>query len=100
MALSITDRCVNCYACQDVCPSDAITQGSTQFHIDALACTECTGHYADPQCASICPVEQALLDGQGHEIHPQGSLTGIPPVLISAPLSMQATSNEQSPAAP
>ena len=21
MALSITDRCVNCYACQDVCPT-------------------------------------------------------------------------------
>tara|TARA_R110002095_G_scaffold212470_1_gene201679 strand:+ start:220 stop:636 length:417 start_codon:yes stop_codon:yes gene_type:complete len=67
MALSITDRCVNCYTCQDVCPSDAITQGSTEFDIDARACTECTGHYADPQCASICPVEPALLDGQGSD---------------------------------
>ncbi len=93
MALSITDRCVNCYACLDVCPSNAISQDPKQFHIDALACTECTGHYADPQCASICPVERALLDGEGHEIHPQGSLTGIPPTLISVPTA----SNKQSP---
>ena len=82
MALSITDRCVNCYACLDVCPSKAISQGTTQFHIDAIACTECTGHYADPQCASICPVEEALLDSDNRYIHPRGSLTGIPPTLI------------------
>lgn len=81
MALSITDRCVNCYACMDVCPSDAIKQGASQFEIDPLKCTECAGHYADPQCASICPVEEALLDGMGEMIHPPGSLTGIPPTL-------------------
>ncbi len=81
MALTITDRCVNCYACLEVCPSSAISKGDTQFHIDPIACTECAGDFADPQCASICPVEQALLDGFGNEIHPLGSLTGIPPTL-------------------
>ncbi|WP_426415228.1 4Fe-4S binding protein [Aestuariirhabdus sp. LZHN29] len=81
MSLSITERCVNCYACIDLCPSNAITQGTTQFHIDPLGCTECAGHYADPQCASICPVEGALLDGSGQEIHPPGSLTAIPPTI-------------------
>jgi len=81
MALSITDRCVNCYACQDVCPSQAISQGAARFEIDPLACTECAGQFADPQCASICPVEEALLDGLGAVIHPSGSLTGIPPTL-------------------
>ncbi|WP_207063050.1 4Fe-4S binding protein [Motiliproteus sp. SC1-56] len=81
MPLSITDRCVNCYACQDVCPSQAISRGAQQFHIDPAACTECAGHFADPQCASICPVEEALLDADGKTIHPPGSLTGIPSTL-------------------
>jgi len=81
MALSITDRCVNCYACMDVCPTQAISKGASQFEIDPLTCTECAGQHADPQCASICPVEEALLDGMGELIHPLGSLTGIPPTL-------------------
>ncbi|RRJ82896.1 4Fe-4S binding protein [Aestuariirhabdus litorea] len=81
MSFSISDRCVNCYACLDLCPSNAISQGVSQFHIDSLRCTECAGHFADPQCASICPVEGALLDGEGQALHPPGSLTGIPPTL-------------------
>jgi hypothetical protein len=51
----------------------------SHFTIDARACTECEGDYADPQCASICPVEGAILDAAGEAVNPAGSLTGIPP---------------------
>lgn len=79
MALSIIESCVNCYACEPLCPSDAITKGEEVFLIDAKKCTECDGDFADPQCASICPIEGAILNGAGEAINPPGSLTGIPP---------------------
>jgi hypothetical protein len=37
------------------------------------------GDFADPQCASICPVEGAILDCDGIPLNPLGSLTGIAP---------------------
>ena len=79
MSLKIVDSCVNCWACQDVCPSDAIFLAESHFMIDVKKCTECEGDYADPQCASICPIEEAILDASGVAINPPGSLTGIPP---------------------
>ncbi|MBF0246518.1 MAG: 4Fe-4S binding protein [Alphaproteobacteria bacterium] len=84
MALSIIESCVNCYACEPLCPSDAISMGERHFRIDAKACTECDGDYADPQCASICPIEGAILDASGQAINPPGSLTGIPPHRLDA----------------
>lgn len=79
MALAIVDSCVNCWACYDVCPSDAIYEGQSHFKISARKCTECEGDYAHPQCASICPIEEAILDASGAAVNPPGSLTGIPP---------------------
>lgn len=79
MSLQIVDSCVNCWACIDVCPSDAIAQGEQHFTISAKKCTECEGDYADPQCASICPIEAAIVDAAGEPLNPAGSLTGIPP---------------------
>lgn len=79
MALSIVDSCVSCWACFDVCPSEAIHQGASHFVIDAKKCTECEGDYANPQCATICPIEETILDASGIPINPPGSLTGIPP---------------------
>ncbi|MGE0082194.1 MAG: 4Fe-4S binding protein [Thiohalomonadaceae bacterium] len=81
MAFSITALCVNCYACLDVCPNGAIVETRPHFRIDARKCTECEGAYADPQCASICPIEGAILDAFGTALNPPGSLTGIPPAL-------------------
>lgn len=79
MALEIVDLCVNCFACVDVCPSNAIYKSASHFKINASKCTECDGDYAVPQCASICPIEEAILDASGAPLNPLGSLTGIPP---------------------
>lgn len=78
MALSIIESCVNCWACYDVCPSDAIEEQKPHFAIISSKCTECEGDFADPQCASICPIEGAILDAFGEAMNPPGSLTGIP----------------------
>ena len=79
MALKIINSCVNCYACQPVCPSDAIYKAEAHFLINPRKCTECQGDFDQPQCASICPIEGAILDAAGLAINPAGSLTGIPP---------------------
>lgn len=78
MALEIIEPCVGCWACVDVCPNDAIEVEEATFRIKPALCTECDGEYADPQCASICPVEGAILNSGGEPINPPGSLTGIP----------------------
>lgn len=80
MALTIVDRCVNCHACQMVCPTGSIRKGKNDKHflINQDTCTECQGAHATPQCAAICPVECAILDSQGEPMNPFGSLTGLP----------------------
>lgn len=78
MALSIETACVNCWACTEVCPSEAIYEAKPHFMIDAKKCTECEGDFADAQCASICPIEAAILAADGTPLNPLGSLTGIP----------------------
>ena len=82
MALSIVESCVNCWACYDVCPSNAIYQSSPHFKINPKKCTECEDDYAVPQCASICPIESAILAADGSAMNPPGSLTGIPPEML------------------
>jgi Fe-S-cluster-containing hydrogenase component 2 len=86
MAYRIIETCVNCWACEPLCPSQAIFlpaggagSGRLHFLVDAKKCTECEGDHADPQCASVCPIEGAILDPTGAEANPCGSLTGIPP---------------------
>jgi ferredoxin len=79
MSLSIIESCVNCWACEPLCPSKAIYEAKPHFLIDQKKCTECDGDYADTQCASICPIEGAILDVLGEAVNPPGSLTGIPP---------------------
>ena len=83
MALQIVAACVNCFACLEVCPTEAILEAKPHFLIDAKKCSECEGEYADPQCASICPIEAAILDASGEPLNPLGSLTGIPLALLS-----------------
>lgn len=90
MSLSINDACVNCWACLPLCPSEAIAangEGREHFVIDAKKCTECDGDYPVPQCASICPIEGAILDAGGLALNPPGSLTGIPPEMLEAAMA-------------
>jgi len=83
MTLEIIESCVNCYACEPLCPNQAIYQAAPHFLIDPDKCTECIGDYADAQCASICPIEGAIVDELGVELNPPGSLTGISPALLA-----------------
>ena len=57
MSLKINELCVNCDVCEPVCPNKAIHQGETIYVIDPARCTECVGHYDEPQCVVVCPVE-------------------------------------------
>jgi ferredoxin len=79
MALQINELCVNCFACEPLCPNDAIYEAKPHFLINADKCTECLGDHDDPQCAAICPIECAIVDELGDPLNPPGSLTGIPP---------------------
>lgn len=62
MALKITEECINCDVCEPACPNDAIYQGPEIFHIDPKLCTECVGHFDEPQCQLLCPVDCIPLD--------------------------------------
>ena len=57
MALMITDECINCDVCEPECPNGAISQGPEIYVIDPEKCTECVGHFDEPQCVEVCPVE-------------------------------------------
>lgn len=87
MSFAIIESCVNCWACEPLCPSNAIYEAAPHFLIDAKKCTECEGDYSDPQCASICPIEGAILNGMGESANPAGSLTGIPPARMEAAMA-------------
>ena len=56
MALLITQDCINCDVCAPECPNEAITLGPEIYVIDPDKCTECVGHYDEPQCKIVCPV--------------------------------------------
>jgi len=57
MALMITDECINCDVCEPECPNGAIYQGEEIYEIDPSKCTECVGHFDEPQCQQVCPVD-------------------------------------------
>ncbi len=56
MAYKITEDCIKCGACEAECPADAISEGETQFEIDASVCIECGS------CADVCPVGAPVAD--------------------------------------
>jgi ferredoxin len=57
MSLFITDECINCDVCEPECPNEAISMGDEIYEIEPALCTECVGHYAEPQCVEVCPVD-------------------------------------------
>ncbi|WP_185871542.1 4Fe-4S dicluster domain-containing protein [Blattabacterium cuenoti] len=97
MSIKITEKCINCGACEPECPNQAIYEGGkkwkmsdgtsleknkisdpTIFHfqdpikkdiyfIVPEKCTECVGFYDQPQCIIICPVQCCILDKENYE---------------------------------
>ena len=57
MSLKITEECINCDVCEPECPNQAIYQGAEIYEIDPNRCTECAGHFDEPQCQQVCPVD-------------------------------------------
>jgi ferredoxin len=51
MAYKISDACIACGACDEGCPTDAISERDGIYVIDADACIDCDA------CAEACPVE-------------------------------------------
>ena len=49
MARVINDTCISCGSCASSCPVDAISQGDSQYVIDAGTCIDCGA------CESTCP---------------------------------------------
>ena len=71
MALMITDECINCDVCEPECPNGAISQGDEIYIIDPNKCTECVGHFDEPQWVMVCPVECIDPDPEHPESEPQ-----------------------------
>jgi len=71
MSLKINELCVNCDVCEPACPNKAISMGETIYVIDPARCTECVGHYDEPQCVVVCPVECIDPDPAIVETHDQ-----------------------------
>ncbi|GAB4187509.1 MAG: YfhL family 4Fe-4S dicluster ferredoxin [Wenzhouxiangellaceae bacterium] len=71
MSLYITDQCINCDVCEPACPNEAISQGLEYYEIDPAKCTECVGHFDEPQCEVVCPVECILVDPDNQESREQ-----------------------------
>jgi len=86
MAIKITEECIACGACVPECPNEAIfetledcvdqghkvTEGDGSQNAEAEEgdgiyviavdrCTECVGHFDEPQCASVCPVDDCCV---------------------------------------
>ena len=50
MARVINDSFISCSTCSASCPVEAISQGDSQYEIDADACIDCGA------CEGSCPV--------------------------------------------
>ena len=51
MAHVISDECIMCGACKEVCPTEAISEGDPKYIIDPDTCIDCG------VCVDECPVE-------------------------------------------
>jgi ferredoxin len=67
MAVLITDTCINCGACIDECPVEAIVDdednptGEEIYYVYPDKCVECVGYHDEPACATACPTEGCIV---------------------------------------
>ena len=69
MSLRITEECINCDVCEPQCPNTAIYMGAEIYEIEPDKCTQCVGHFDEPQCQVVCPVECIIIDQSNPETH-------------------------------
>jgi ferredoxin len=67
----ITDDCINCDVCEPACPNGAISMSELIYEINPDKCTECVGHFDEPQCQQLCPVACIPVDPQHQETRSQ-----------------------------
>lgn len=66
MALKILDNCIACDMCLPECPNDAISMVGNTYVINPDLCTECMGHYDNPTCLSVCPINNCIVKDPDH----------------------------------
>jgi len=52
----ITDECIMCGACEEECPSEAISEGEETYVIDPEKCDDCG------TCMETCPNDSIVED--------------------------------------
>ena len=98
MALWITDECINCDVCEPECPNEAISMGTEIYEIDPQRCTECVGHFDEPQCVQLCPVACIPVNPQHVETRVQllakyERLTGRPAAQAASDAALHPSSS-------
>lgn len=53
--------CTGCGGCELDCPNAAIKAQGDVYVINPNLCKECKGHFAKPQCVSLCPADAISL---------------------------------------
>ena len=57
----IASQCTACSACEPECPNVAIREKNGTYIIEPKKCTECAGHFDEPQCVAVCPVDNTVV---------------------------------------
>ena len=57
----VSSQCTSCSACEPECPNVAIYPKNGTFVINPKKCTECIGHFDQPQCVAVCPVDNTCI---------------------------------------
>jgi len=89
MAVKILDTCINCAACIDECPTEAIVDeddnptGEEIYYVYEDKCVECVDHFDSPACAEACPTEGCIVwdePKEGFTLHADRGEAGSPVV--------------------